>query len=50
MGFYSVRDIEVGHEVVWDYGVKGEEWSGCQLMEGVVVEETEGGDGKPLGA
>ena len=37
VGFYAVRDVEVGHEVVWNYGVKGEEWSGSRLVDGVVV-------------
>ena len=25
IGFMSVRDIEVGEEILWDYGVQGEE-------------------------
>lgn len=37
MGFYAIRNIEVGHEVVWDYGVRWEEWSGSRLEKGVVV-------------
>lgn len=41
MGFYSIRYIEVGHEVgsevIWDYGVKGEEWSGSLLVKDVVI-------------
>ena len=36
IGFLSLRDIGVGEEVVWDYGVRGEEWSGCRLVGGVV--------------
>ena len=37
MGFYSIRDIEIGHEVIWDHEVKWEEWSGSRLVKGVVV-------------
>ena len=36
IGFMAVRDIHVGDEVVWDYGVRGEVWSGCRLVQGVV--------------
>ena len=36
VGFLAVRDIEKGDEVVWDYGVRGVEWSGCRLVGGVV--------------
>ena len=37
IGFYAMRDIKPGHEVVWDYGVKGEEWSGCRLEDDVMM-------------
>ena len=36
VGFLAVRDIEPGDEVVWNYNVKGEEWSSCKLVGGVV--------------
>ena len=36
IGFMAVRDIMPGDEVVWDYKVRGEEWSGCRLVKGVV--------------
>ena len=36
IGFVAVRDIEVGAEVVWDYQVRGEVWSGCRLVDGRV--------------
>ena len=36
IGFMAVRDIDFGDEVVWDYGVRGEVWSGCRLVQGVV--------------
>lgn len=36
IGFLAVRDINVGDEVVWDYNVSGEVWSGCKLSGGVV--------------
>lgn len=36
IGFISVRDIRAGDEVVWDYLVTGEDWSGCKLVDGVV--------------
>ena len=41
MDFLACRDIGVGDEVVWDYGVRGEDWSGCQLVGGVVKTATE---------
>ena len=41
IGYMAVRDIEVGDEVVWDYQVRGEVWSGCRLVGGTV----EVGDG-----
>ena len=41
VGFLACRDIGVGDEVVWDYGVRGEDWSGCQLVGGVVKTATE---------
>ena len=38
----AVRDIAVGDEVVWDYGVRGEkEWGKSRLIEGVVVNVTD---------
>lgn len=36
IGFMAVRDIMPGDEVVWDHQVRGEEWSGCRLVKGVV--------------
>ena len=36
IGFVAVRDIRAGDEVVWDYGVRGELWSGFRLVKGVV--------------
>ena len=42
VGFYAIRNIEVGHEVVWDYGVRWEEWSGSRLEKGVVVKGKKG--------
>ena len=36
IGFVSVREINAGDEVVWDYKVKGEDWSGCRLECGVI--------------
>ena len=36
VGFLACRDIGVGDEVVWDYGVRGGDWSGCRLVGGVV--------------
>ena len=41
VGFVAVRDIAVGDEVVWDYGVRGEEWGKSRLIEGVVVNVTD---------
>ena len=32
----AVGDVEASDEVVCDYGVRGEVWSGCRLMNGVV--------------
>lgn len=37
VGFLAARDINVGDEVVWDYRVRGEVWSKCRLVDGVVV-------------
>ena len=37
----AVRDIEVGDEVVWDYQVRGEVWSGCRLVDGRVQMATD---------
>ena len=36
IGFVVVRDIKIGDEVVWDYQVRGEVWSGCRLVDGRV--------------
>ena len=36
IGFVACRDIVEGDEVVWDYRVRGETWSGCRLVKGVV--------------
>ena len=36
IGFVSVREINAGDEVVWDYKVKGEDCSGCMLECGVI--------------
>ena len=36
IGFVAVRAIDGGDEVVWDYQVGGEDWSGCRLIDGVV--------------
>lgn len=48
LGFLAVKDIAVGDEVVWDYGVRGEkEWGRSRLMDGVVV--TEAADPGPSG-
>ena len=38
MGFVSIRNINIGDEVVWDYGVR-EEWGRCRLVDGVVLPE-----------
>lgn len=43
IGFLAVRDIAVGDEVVWDYGVTTEEWGKCRLLDGVVVRESDCG-------
>ena len=43
------RDIAEGDEVVWDYGVRDQVWSGCRLVEGVVQKTPameEGGGGE----
>ena len=38
IGFTAIRDIELEHEVVWDYGVGKEvEWHDSVLVDGVVV-------------
>ena len=34
--FVAVRDIEAGDEVMWDYRMRGQEWSVCRLLKGVV--------------
>ena len=36
IGFLAIRDINIGDEVVWDYGVEGDIWSSCRLEGGVV--------------
>ena len=36
VSFLACRVIGVGDEVVWDYGVRGKDWSGCRLVGGVV--------------
>ena len=36
IGFLAIGDINVGDEVVWDYNVSGEVWSGCRLSGGAV--------------
>ena len=42
IGFVAASDINVGDEVVWDYGIRGgENWTGSRLVEGVVVEPKE---------
>ena len=46
IGFVAVRDIEVGDEVVWDYEVRGEVWSGCRLVGGRAVMATDAGSGR----
>ena len=33
----AVKDISVGDEVVWDYGVRGGGWENSRLVDGVVV-------------
>ena len=39
IGFVAVRDIGAGHEVVWDYGVRGEvEWGSSRLVDGNLVQ------------
>ena len=36
IGFISIRNIEEGDEVVWNYGVRGEmEWGRCRLVDDV---------------
>jgi SET domain-containing protein len=47
IGFVAVRDIHADDEVVWDYGVRGQEWSGCRLVEGVVSGVTVGEEEVP---
>ena len=37
IGLVAVRDIQKGDDVVRDYMVKREEWSGCRLVKGVVM-------------
>lgn len=45
IGFIAVRDIEPGHEVVWDYGVGKEvEWCNSVLINGVVTSAEESRD------
>ena len=50
VGFVAVRDIDEGDEVVWDYKIGGEVWSGCRLVGGVVKQtremEVESNEGK----
>ena len=41
IGFVACRDIDEGDEVVWDYGMRDQVWSGCRLVKGV-VQKTEG--------
>lgn len=41
IGFVAIRNIAMGEEVVWDYGVRGEPWSGCRLVQGVIKEKEE---------
>lgn len=36
VGFLAATNIKAGDEVVWDYGVRGEEWAGSGLVDGVV--------------
>ena len=42
----AVRDIEVWDEVVWDYEVRGEVWSGCRLVDGRVQMATDARSGR----
>ena len=37
IGFTAATDINVGDEVVWDYGVQEETWTKSRLVDGVVV-------------
>ena len=37
IGFLAKTDIRTGDEVVWDYGIQGEDWLRCTLVDGVVV-------------
>ena len=40
IGFTALREISVGDEVVWDYGVRSEEeWGFSRLVNGVVVQD-----------
>ena len=36
VGFLAIRDINPGDEVVWDYKIGGQHWSGCRLVGGSV--------------
>ena len=31
--------------MVWDYGVRGEQWNGCRLVEGVIRKPSDGEPG-----
>jgi len=48
IGFVAVREIKEGDEVVWDYGIRGEEWSGCRLVDGVVMKGKKKEDAIPI--
>lgn len=36
IGFLATTNIKAGDEVVWDYGVREEEWTKSRLVDGVV--------------
>ena len=44
----AVREIKQGDEVVWDYGIRGEEWNGCCLVDGVVMKGKKEEDAIPI--
>ena len=37
IGFVAIQDINIGDEVVWDYGVRDQEWNTSRLVDGVIV-------------
>ena len=43
IGFLAAKKINPGDEVVFDYGIRGEEWGKSRLVDGVVMAPTSSG-------